>query len=88
MSAVGRSDSVPRCRVRSRRIFGADGRAVTPMLSDADAAMVVVPETAPPLVGAVMLTVGATASPLLTVTITAADVFWFPAASRARAAKV
>jgi len=50
----------------------------------------VVPETVEPLAGLVTETVGGVVSGvvLLTVTVTAAEVFWFPAASRATAVSV
>ena len=60
----------------------------TPTLSDAVAETVTVPETVLPAAGAVTDTVGAVVSPFCTVTDTAADVVWLPAASRARAVSV
>src|SRR2546422_543879 len=56
----------------------------TPMLSDALALIVVVPETVAPFAGAVRLTVGGVVS-LSTVTVIAAAVAVLPAASRATA---
>ena len=53
----------------------------TPMLSEAVADSVTVPETDEPSEGAVIETVGATLSGLLTVTVTVADVVLLPAAS-------
>src|SRR5262252_901948 len=63
----------------------------TPTLSEAFADTVTVPETVAPFAGAVMFTAGGVVSgggPLLTVTVTAAEVFWLPAASRAVAVRV
>jgi hypothetical protein len=61
----------------------------TPMLSLAAAVtLTAVPETVALLAGAVTLTVGGVVSAFITVTPTAADVVWFPAASRATAASV
>src|SRR5437899_1048375 len=74
--------SVPRFAPSSRNWTPA-----TPTLSDAVAVIVVVPETVAPLAGAVTLTVGGVVS-LKTVTVTAADVVVFPAASRATAVSV
>ena len=62
----------------------------TPTLSDAEALTVVVPETVAPEAGDVMLTVGGVVSgggAFDTVTVTAVEVFWFPAASRALAVR-
>ena len=50
--------------------------------------MVTVPETVAPLAGPVIATVGATMSPLATVTVTGVEVVVLPAASRARAVSV
>jgi len=62
----------------------------TPTLSEAEAEMVLVPETVAPFDGAVRDTVGGVVSgaALLTVTVTPVDVVVFPAASRARALRV
>src|SRR6185436_7225910 len=61
----------------------------TPTLSVAVAEIVTaVPDTVAPAAGAVIATVGAVVSALLTVTLTAADVVVFPAASRATAVSV
>jgi hypothetical protein len=63
----------------------------TPTLSAAFAVTLIVPETVDPGAGDVMLTVGGVVSgggPLETVTVTAAEVVAFPAASRARAVRV
>jgi len=51
---------------------------------------VIVAETVEPLVGLIIETVGGVVSGvvLLTVTVTAAEVVWFPAASRATAVSV
>ena len=62
----------------------------TPTLSEAEALTVVVPETVAPEAGDVMLTVGGVVSgggAFDTVTVTAVDVLWLPAASRARAVR-
>src|SRR5262249_23963612 len=59
--------------------------------SEALAVTVIVPLTVAPLAGAVMLTVGGVVSgagPFATVTVTAAEVVWLPAASRATAVRV
>ena len=59
----------------------------TPTLSEAVALSVTVPETVVPAAGAVIDTVGGVVSGgavLLTVTVMAVLVVWFPAASRAR----
>src|SRR5882672_6841923 len=63
----------------------------TPTLSEALADTAIVPETVAPLAGAVMLTAGGVVSgggPLDTITVTAAEVVRFPAASRATAVRV
>jgi hypothetical protein len=63
---------------------------VTPTLSEAEALTVVVPETVAPEAGDVMLTVGGVVSgggAFDTFTVTAADVVWLPAASRALAVR-
>ena len=63
---------------------------LTPTLSEAEALMVVVPETVAPEAGEVMLTVGGVVSgggAFDTVTVTAVEVLWFPAASRALAVR-
>src|SRR5882672_3402718 len=63
----------------------------TPTLSEALALTAIVPETVAPLAGAVMLTAGGVVSgggALFTVTVTAAEVVRFPAASRATAVRV
>ena len=62
----------------------------TPTLSEAEALIAIVPETVAPEAGDVMLTVGGVVSAggaFDTVTVTAVDVLWFPAASRARAVR-
>src|SRR5436309_3287960 len=74
--------SVPRFAPSSRNWTPA-----TPTLSAAVAVIVVVPETVAPFAGAVTLTVGGVVS-LKTVTVIAAEVVAFPAASRARAVSV
>src|SRR5437867_12635371 len=60
------------------------------MLSEAVAETVIVADTVEPLAGLVIETVGGVVSGvvLLTVTVTAVEVFWFPAASRATAVSV
>src|SRR5262245_38688490 len=63
----------------------------TPTLSAALAETVTVPDTVAPFAGEVIFTVGGVVSgggALLTVTVTAADVVRFPAASRAIARRV
>ena len=95
MSAVCRGSSVPRYRIGSRRIFGACRRAVDEELHAGDSDVVgrgcrngggAGNGTTACRSGDAQ--VGVVASPLLTVTVTGADVFWFPAASRARAVKL
>src|SRR5437016_5428841 len=64
---------------------------MTPTSSEASALIVIVPDTVEPDVGEVMATVGGVVSggrPLETVTVTTVEVVAFPAASRARAARV
>src|SRR5437660_1467507 len=68
-------------------VLPAASRATAVSVCDALLVIVVVPETVAPLAGAVMLTVGGVVS-LKTVTVTAADVVVFPAASRATAVSV
>src|SRR2546425_13256531 len=63
----------------------------SPTLSEAVAETVIVAETVEPLVGLVIETVGGVVSGggvLFTVTVMAAEVVWFPAASRATAGSV
>ena len=63
----------------------------TPMLSDALALTVMVPETVAPFAGEVIDTVGGVVSgagPFETVTVTGAEVRMLPAASRAMAVSV
>jgi len=59
-------------------------------LSEAVAETVIVADIVEPLAGLVIETVGGVVSGvvLLTVTVTAVEVFWFPAASRATAVSV